>query len=207
MAAQGPDISFLMLYPEKFAEIWRHYCEKWAQYPNIIWQFGLRGRGDRPVWTHDHNVPSSMEDRGKLISSAIAQQAEIVKDVLGHDDFYSTMTAWAEGVELHNAGYLSFPKNTMIIFMTMVQPKMWGGDFPVLIAIDTEYGVYTMLPFGQTDPILSRERHMQRCIHNYQRAVERRILLTPSSMSPVSEKFWWALGQLPDDLGLCILQS
>ncbi|MGI6624832.1 MAG: glycosyl hydrolase 115 family protein [Limnochordia bacterium] len=173
---KGQDIpASYVLYPEKFAEIWRHYCEKWAQYPNIIWQFGLRGRGDRPVWTHDHNVPSSMEDRGKLISSAIAQQAEIVKDVLGHDDFYSTMTAWAEGVELHNAGYLSFPKNTMIIFADHGSTQMWGDDFSSVDRDpDTEYGVYYHVAFWADGPHLVQGTPPAKMYHNYQRAVEKK---------------------------------
>ena len=64
-------------HPEKYREIWRHFIRKWAKYPNVIWQLGLRGRGDRPVWYQNDRVPDAVAARGKLISNAIQEQWEI----------------------------------------------------------------------------------------------------------------------------------
>ena len=114
---------------ERYIEIWTHYAKKWSKYENVIWQLGLRGRGDRPVWYHDSSVPPTMEDRGKLISSAIATQFEIVKKVLGHSDFLSTTTLWMEGAQLHRQGYLNFPDSTAIVFCDHGCAQMWEEDF------------------------------------------------------------------------------
>ncbi|MDF2674020.1 MAG: hypothetical protein K0R09_2288, partial [Clostridiales bacterium] len=35
--------------PEKYVEVWNYYINKWAKYEDVIWQLGLRGKGDRPV--------------------------------------------------------------------------------------------------------------------------------------------------------------
>ncbi len=41
----------------------RVYAEKWATYQNVIWQLGLRGIADRPMWMADPDVPQSDADR------------------------------------------------------------------------------------------------------------------------------------------------
>src|SRR5690606_35932700 len=35
-------------HPDKFAIVWEEYARRWAEYPNVIWQIGLRGIADRP---------------------------------------------------------------------------------------------------------------------------------------------------------------
>ncbi len=60
--AQGETVEpSYVKHADKFEQIWRCYARKWAQYPGVIWQLGLRGRGDRPVWFNDQSVPSTLE--------------------------------------------------------------------------------------------------------------------------------------------------
>ena len=162
-----------VLYKEKFEEIWTYYVEKWAKYKDVIWQFGLRGRGDRPVWFHDKNVAPSMEYRGKLISSAIEAQKNVVEKVLGHNDFMCTSTLWSEGAELYKEGYLSFPENTMIIFADAGNMQMFGDDFySVKRQPEENYGVYYHVAYWDAGPHLVQGTSLEKMLFNYKKAVE-----------------------------------
>jgi hypothetical protein len=86
--------------PEKYEEVWRLYASRWARYDNVVWQLGLRGMGDKPVWVDDPYAPETASGRGQLIAGAIAKQHEIIAEALGHNDFASTATLWMEGMEL-----------------------------------------------------------------------------------------------------------
>ncbi len=154
--------------PQLVRETWRHYATRWARYPGIIWQLGLRGRGDRPVWENDTHVPPTMEARGALISRAIADQRAIIADTLGHDDFISTTTLWQEGTLLHNAGHLTFPKNTYILFADTLQTpraaggqpfyaQRWGSDFySVTRRPGHAYGIYYHVAVWRSGPHLAQ---------------------------------------------------
>jgi hypothetical protein len=103
--------------PEKFREIWREYAERWAKFgPQVVWQLGLRGIADRPVWLADPNVPKSDEGRGKLISEAMATQWEIIRSVDQRSQPPATTTLWMEGAGLHAAGHLEFPAGVAVVF-------------------------------------------------------------------------------------------
>ena len=102
---------------EKVEEVWRAYAKEWAKYPNVIWQIGLRGIGDRPMWLADPNTPQTDADRGKLISDAMSFQMKLIKEVDSRPIPAVTTTLWAEGSNLNEAGFLSIPENIMIIFL------------------------------------------------------------------------------------------
>ncbi len=107
--------SFLSRRPG-FEEIWRFYACRWARYSNVVWQLGLRGIGDRPVWASDPSVPESDQARGRLICEAMARQWEIVRSVDRRPDPPATTTLWMEGSELHRRGHLRFPPGVAVIF-------------------------------------------------------------------------------------------
>lgn len=160
--------------PEYFEEIWTYYAQKWAQYPNVIWQFGLRGRADKPVWVSDAAVPPTMEARGELISSAIAKQKEIVEKALGHSNFYSTATLWMEGMELYREGHLTFPEDTMLIFADKGTEQMLGEDFyQAPIRKGHSYGVYYHVAFWTCGPHLVQGNPVEKIYYNYKKVVDR----------------------------------
>lgn len=102
---------------EKFRETWREYAGRWAKFaPQVIWQLGLRGIADRPVWLADPGVPQSDEGRGRLISEAMAAQWEIIRRVDPRPQPLATTTLWMEGAALHAAGHLAFPPGVAVIF-------------------------------------------------------------------------------------------
>lgn len=162
-----------VLQPDKYEEIWKNYAQKWAKYRTVIWQFGLRGRGDRSVWFNDEAVPPTMEARGKLISSAINKQKEIVENVLGNNNFYSSTTLWAEGTMLNNEGHLTFPEDTMIIFADEGYTQMMAEDFHTVKRLETnKYGIYYHIAYWVCGAHLVQGTPLKKIYLNYKEAID-----------------------------------
>lgn len=158
-------------HPEKYREIWRHFIRKWAKYPNVIWQLGLRGRGDRPVWYQNDRVPDTVEARGALISSALQEQWDIIAEETGTTDFLCSTTLWMEGMPLYRAGALKFPKNTMVILSDFGPNQMFGEEFydtPRLPGI--VYGLYYHVCFWGCGPHLVQGNRPEKILYNYRQA-------------------------------------
>lgn len=128
---------------EKVEEVWRVYAKEWSKYPNVIWQIGLRGIGDRPMWLADPNTPQTDADRGKLISDAMAFQMQLIKEVDKRPTPSVTTTLWAEGSNLNQAGFLAIPENVMVIFADNSPGWRWQTDFfQTKRQPKNSYGVY-----------------------------------------------------------------
>jgi len=110
-------------------EVWRAYAKKWAEYPNVIWQLGLRGKGDRPMWQADPDTPQSDEDRGRIISEAMAEQVKILKEVCSGKPLVMSTTLWAEGEVLNRKGLLTIPEDVIVVFADNSPGWKWQKDF------------------------------------------------------------------------------
>ena len=164
-------------HPEKFDEVWREFADRWAKYgDNVVWQLGLRGIADRPLWASDQSAPKSMEDRGALISRAMARQYEIVRAVDSRPNPPATTTLWMEGAVLHEAGHLTFPKGITIVFATTAQD---GRCAPTSRRSDGGRIIHTASTIirlsGPTAPISYKACRRQRSV---------RFFTTPTSASP-----------------------
>ena len=142
--ARGKDYKFSYFgRPAELKEVWTAYAEKWAEYPNVIWQIGLRGIADRPMWMADPDTPQSDEDRGRLISEAMAVQRRIVDEVTDGKAEYVSTTLWAEGSIFNQKGFLKIPEKTMVIFADNSPGWRWQRDFyETERKPDVKYGVY-----------------------------------------------------------------
>lgn len=128
--ARGKDLKYSYFsHPKEVCEVWRVYAEKWATYPNVIWQLGLRGIADRPMWQADPSVPQSDTDRGRLISEAMAAQVKILDEVYPRQPRYLSTTLWAEGSVLNRKGLLAVPEGTIIVFADNSPGWKWQRDF------------------------------------------------------------------------------
>ena len=155
-------------HPDKFRQIWRHYIRKWAVYPNVIWQLGLRGRGDRPVWYQNSRIPDSTQARGALISSAIRDQWEIITEETGKKDFLCSSTLWMEGMPLYRSDALKFPPNTMVILSDFGPDQMFGKEYDETPRKQgTAYGVYYHVCFWGCGPHLVQGNRPEKIFHNY----------------------------------------
>ncbi len=128
--ARGKELKYSYYsHPDEVREVWRVYAEKWSAYPNVIWQLGLRGVADRPMWMADPKVPQSDADRGRLISEAMAAQVEILDRVCPRQPRYLSTTLWAEGSVLNQKGLLTIPEDTMVVFADNSPGWKWQQDF------------------------------------------------------------------------------
>lgn len=129
-------------YPEAYDEIWRHYVTKWAKYKNVIWQLGLRGKVDRPIWADDAEI-GSREYAGKVISDAIAHQYRIVREITGVEQPLATVTLWEEGAGLYLDGYLTIPEGVTVVFTNWPRTQRMKADFYSIPREEGRtYGVY-----------------------------------------------------------------
>lgn len=127
---RGRDLKYSYFsHPAEVREVWRLYAEQWAKYPNVIWQLGLRGIADRPMWLADPKTPQSDADRGRLISEAMAAQVKILDEVAPRAPRYLSTTLWAEGSTLNQQKLLTIPEGTIIVFADNSPGWKWQPDF------------------------------------------------------------------------------
>lgn len=122
---------------------WREYAEIWAKVPDVIWQIGLRGVGDRPMWMADSSIPKSDEARGKIISEAIAEEVKIIKEFDKRENPPITMTLWNEGSFLYSSGFLKIPDGVIVVFSDncpgwKMQSDFENGPRPA----ENKFGIY-----------------------------------------------------------------
>ena len=156
---------------EKIIQTWQEYARRWAEYPNVIWQVGLRGIADRPMWMADPGVPQSDADRGTIISEAIRVQSEII-DTLVQNPILST-TLWAEGAGLNQEGHLTFPDSVIIVFADNSPGWKWQQDFYQTKRDPANaYGVYYHHQLWGSGPHLVQAVPPQKTYAMFQEAIE-----------------------------------
>ncbi|MBQ9368540.1 MAG: glycosyl hydrolase 115 family protein [Victivallales bacterium] len=114
--ARGEERSFSYFAdPDALREVWRDSIRRWSKYPEVIWQLGLRGRGDRPFWEAGL-APESDEERAAVISRAISEQQEMVREMTGNPDALFSTTLWGEGSVFNSLGLLDIPADVITVF-------------------------------------------------------------------------------------------
>lgn len=166
-----PLFSYFSSRPQ-LEEVWRVYAKEWAKYPNVIWQIGLRGIADRPMWTADPGVPQTDRDRGRLISEAMAFQQALIREVDPRPAPTVTTTLWAEGSQLNAAGHLKIPAGVTVVFSDTSPGWRMQADFhETAREPGRSYGVYyhhqlwgsgphvvQIVPPAQTQRVLGQAR-------------------------------------------------
>lgn len=115
--------------PARVRQTWLDFARKWYELAGdqVLWQLGLRGKGDRSIWQSDKSV--SREDAGKFISRAFREQMEIVKEVDPRPEPPATTTLWAEMSDLMAGGELELPRELITIFCDHGRSQDMGDDF------------------------------------------------------------------------------
>ncbi|MFW6327913.1 MAG: glycosyl hydrolase 115 family protein [Bacteroidota bacterium] len=128
---------------DKVIEVWKESAKRWSKYPDVIWQIGLRGIADRPMWMADPGVPQSDEERAALISEAMQTQMEILKELRPGEKPKVTTTLWGEGAVFNEMGLLTFPENTTIVFADNSPGWIMQKDFyETKREPEINYGIY-----------------------------------------------------------------
>lgn len=160
--------------PDKLEKVWRIYADEWNKYPNVVWQIGLRGVGDRPMWTADSTIPQSNEARGRLISKAMAFQMNYIKKIDRRPSPPVTTTLWMEGSALNSAGYLKIPRDVTVVLSDNSPGWKWQDDF-----YHTEhspantYGIYYHEALWGSGPHLAQAIPPAHTYHLFKEAYER----------------------------------
>lgn len=127
---RGRDLVYSYLrHPAEVEEVWRAFAAEWAKLPNVIWQIGLRGTGDRAIWQDDPTMPKDDAGRAALINRAMARQVAIL-DELGvpKENRRVTTTLWGEGTYFNEKGLLKIPAGTTVVFADNNCGWKWGED-------------------------------------------------------------------------------
>ncbi len=160
--------------PALMEEVWAHYAKQWAKYPNVVWQIGLRGEGDRPVWQESVPTESELAAAGEFISRAYEKQREIVMRATDGKARYFTSTLWMEGSLLTEKGYLRFPKDTTVVFADTGLTQMFGKEFYSLPRKkDGRYGIYYHLQYFDSGPHLAPQTGLDKLLYNMRLAYEK----------------------------------
>ncbi|TWU33257.1 hypothetical protein Poly41_50090 [Novipirellula artificiosorum] len=141
--------------PEKVREVWRASARRWYEIAGdqVVWQLGLRGKGDTAIWNSDNSV--NREQGGKLISQAIAEQWEMVKEIDQREEPPATTTLFLEGSELMSEGSLEFPEGIMVVFSDHGETQLMQDDFHHSKRYPQYgYGAYYHLAFWSSGPHL-----------------------------------------------------
>ncbi len=161
--------------PEFMKEVWSYYARKWSSYENIVWQIGLRGEGDRPVWQEEKELSEDrLREYGKLISNAMNTQVEIIKDATKGKAKHFTSTLWMEGSMLMEKGLLDIPEETTIIFADNGPNQMFAPEFYNLERTpDKKYGIYYHLQYFNLGPHLTPMTGLDKLYYNMKLCVEK----------------------------------
>jgi len=152
---------------EALVKCWEEYVRRWSKYPRVVWQLGLRGGTDKPVWASDKSVGSSNKERGALISEAMLTQYNIVKNNYPYELNFSS-TLWMEGAELLGTGDIVLPDDVIIAFSDIGMSQLFGNDFfNVRRKENVNYGVYYHAGYWHTGPHLAEGVRPEKMIYAY----------------------------------------
>lgn len=144
----SPEFSYLK-NKEGLLAAWDEYAKKWAAYPRVIFQLGLRGGSDRPVWKEDEGRSYSIEQWGEIISDAMKEQYAILSKY--RENPLTSLTLWMEGASLLEKGSLLPPsKDTILVYADIGISQMFGSDFFLGKKLPNPAGAYLHLAYWNT---------------------------------------------------------
>lgn len=161
--------------PHLLEEVWTYYVKKWSQYENVLWQVGLRGKADRPVWEEAVPTEDELKKYGEYISNAISKECEIVKKHTNSKSAYFTTTLWMEGSTLAEKGFLTFDNDVCLIFSDNGPNQMYGNEYNKIPRdSDTKYGIYYHLQYYDIGPHLAPQTTLEKLDYNIKKAYQKR---------------------------------
>lgn len=154
--------------PDRVRQTWTAYAKRWRELAgdHVIWQLGLRGRGDMPVWASDKGVQAS--EAGAFVSRAFADEWAIVRAVDPRPAPPATATLWMEGADLMQRGLLQFPTGITVVFADRGRTQMLQDDFrQALRKPEHTYGIYYHIAFWSEGPHLVQGTRPEKLKRNF----------------------------------------
>ena len=100
--------------PQYIENAWKNAVAAYPKDQDILWEIGLRGLSDQPYSALDPSVRGNEKAQGRLISKAIAEQMQIVRDRYPKAVFITDL--WMEGNNLMRSGDLVIPKDVITVW-------------------------------------------------------------------------------------------
>jgi len=100
--------------PEMQDHVWKACLAAYSG-RETVWTIGYRGLNDYAFWRDEPDF-NTTESRCKLISDAMAHQADIVRSTPGRENDFCATYLWAEMLDLYLSGELVIPANTTKVF-------------------------------------------------------------------------------------------
>lgn len=103
---------------KRLLQTWEAYARRWWERAGeqVIWQLGLRGRGDVPVWASDASLAGKADEVAAIFQRIVEDQWEIVRKVDRRPEPPATFTIWNEGNVLIEEEAFRLPEGTAMIF-------------------------------------------------------------------------------------------
>jgi hypothetical protein len=120
-------------HPEIMDRYWQACIDAYKDY-EVVWTVGYRGKHDQPFWTDEPDLKTP-EERGDVITRAIARQVELVRKV--HSDAPMIANMWSEGAELYHQGLIKIPDG-----VTLVWPDNGSGIIQDKGTVKPGQGIY-----------------------------------------------------------------
>jgi hypothetical protein len=147
--ARGENVEFSYgAEPERVIEAWRAFAGKWYEIAgdHVVWQTGLRGKGDRSIWHSDKSV--NREAAGAFISKAFKEQMDIIRSVDQRSEPPVTTTLWAEMSDLMAGGEIELPAGMITIFCDKGCRQDMAEDFYTTVRTpELKTGIYYHIAF------------------------------------------------------------
>lgn len=101
-------------HPEILERAWKDAVSAYPADQEVLWTVGLRGLSDASYAAFDPSVRGNDKALGELITTAIADQIQIVRSVRPDARFITSL--WQEGARLVQQGYLKIPPEVATVW-------------------------------------------------------------------------------------------
>jgi len=189
-------------HPDLWRAAWQKYVAAWCEYPDVIFQLGLRGRKDLPFWTRPGNwadarkVVDAAETkrRAGLISRAMAEQKAMIERTAKHPYRLATQL-WMEGADFYHKGLLDVPDGVIVILSDNCPGLKFQPDIGAVEKLPSgrAYGLYYHLAIVQGNhrtEIVPPERTHEIVSDAYRKGAREFLLVNVSNVRP----FLYTLG-------------
>ncbi|MDF1811600.1 MAG: glycosyl hydrolase 115 family protein [Verrucomicrobiales bacterium] len=106
-----PDVFSYRKHPGAFREFWGYYVKQLSQFsPQVVWELNLRGWADGPYTEPTLPKGGSDEERARVISDAIADQAKLVREIDPNPDPEMMTTLYGEVGKFYDEGWITVPE-------------------------------------------------------------------------------------------------
>lgn len=99
-------------HPEIMERYWQQCIDAFKD-KEVIWTVGYRGKHDYPFWKDEPSIVTS-EDRGAVITRAIARQVQMIR--LAQPDAPIIANMWDEGADLYRQGLIQLPPGVTLVW-------------------------------------------------------------------------------------------